>query len=237
MAAPERLVEHLRQAGYHPRSNKQGKSLCEFMLKDLLVSCPRIARDAADGKLVYDEQRKIMVGTSEWNIDLVLGPPATEGSSPSNGIRRSPPSTIRIAVEAKTIMTEHGKARRNRQRDLDSFHQFAHRSDPDTIAAALTVVNLADRFKSPLRPEISVHRGVKTLVQTTLDLLRTLPTRSATSEMSGLEANGAIVVWHDNIDSGSSRLVTTPPAPQVGDPIHYSTFLRRICDRYIQRWP
>lgn len=33
------------------------------------------------------------------------------------GFSYGPPATIRIAIEAKTIMTEHGKARRNRQRD------------------------------------------------------------------------------------------------------------------------
>jgi hypothetical protein len=44
-------------------------------------------------------------------------------------------------------MTEHGKARRNRQRDLDSFHQFFHRYDADGIAAGITVVNVAPRFR------------------------------------------------------------------------------------------
>lgn len=138
MSAPEKIVGHLREAGYHPRSNAHGKILCEFVLEDLLAICPKIAEDAAAGRLVYDIQRKIIVAGSEWNIDLVLGPP------PSGAVKE---------VSAK-----------------------------------------------------------------------------------GLEANGAIVVSHDNIDLEASTLVTAAPAPQVGDPLHYDSFLRRICDSYTQRW-
>lgn len=238
MSAPEKIVGHLREAGYHPRSNAHGKILCEFVLEDLLAICPKIAEDAAASRLVYDIQRKIIVAGSEWNIDLVLGPPPSGAVKEvsAKGIQKAPPATIRVAIEAKTVMTEHGKARRNRQRDLDSFHQFVHRYDPGTVAAGLTVVNIAERFKSPLRPGTSIHRNVRARVQETMALLRSLPQRSARGENPGLEANGAIVVSHDNIDLEASTLVTAAPAPQVGDPLHYDSFLRRICDSYTQRW-
>lgn len=238
MSAPNQIVGHLRETGYHPRSNVHGKILCEFVLVDLLAMCPKLAEHASTGRLVSDIQRKIIIAGSEWNIDLVLGPPAgsLERTVTAKGIQQAPPATIRIAIEAKTVMTEHGKARRNRQRDLDSFHQFVHRYDPATVAAGLTVVNIAERFKSPLRPEISIHRNVKGLVQETMSLLRSLPQRSARGETPGLEANGAIVVRHDNIDNRISQLVVTGPAPQIGDPLHYDSFLRRICDSYTQRW-
>lgn len=238
MTAPEKIVGHLREAGYHPRSSVHGKILCEFVLEDLLAMCEKIAEHAAAGHLVYDIQRKIIVAGSAWNIDLVLGPPpgAMVKAVTAKGINKAPPATIRIAIEAKTVMTEHGKARRNRQRDLDSFHQFVHRYDPDAIAAGLTVVNISERFKSPLRPAISLHRNVRTLVEETMRLLRALPQRSARGDTPGLEANGAIVVNHDNIDADTTRLVTSAPAPQVGDPLHYDSFLRRICDSYTQRW-
>jgi hypothetical protein len=238
VSAPEEIVGHFREVGYHPRSNAHGKVLCEFVLEDLLAACPRIADDAAAGRLVYDIQRKIIVAGSEWNIDLVLGPPPTSrvATVSAKGIQKLAPATIRIAIEAKTVMTEHGKARRNRQRDLDSFHQFVHRYDSETIAAALTVVNLADRFKSPLRPDVSTHKNVRALVQETVALLRSLPQRTSRGEAPGLEANGTIVVSHDNIDLTASALVTAAPAPQVGDPLHYDSFLRRICDSYVHRW-
>lgn len=236
--APARFVDYLRQHGYHPRSNAHGKALCDFVLEDLLDACPRIQEHAARNVLVYDLNRKIIVGSSEWNIDLVLGPPPAgfKQQPPPRRIQQSPPATIRIAIEAKTVMTEHGKARRNRQRDLDSLHQFVHRYDPEAIAAGLTVVNIAKRFKSPLRPEVSIHRNIERLVEQTMGLLRALPTRSAMNQAMGLEANGAILVDHDNVTLKKTRLVTAQPAPQVGDPLDYDTFLRRIFDRYMQRW-
>ncbi len=118
-SAPEHLVRHLQERGYHPRSNEHGKFLCAVVLEDLLDSCPRIAEHARQGKLVYDINRKIIVGGSEWNIDLILGPAPTVVAVPANArIAQAQPATIRIAIEAKTIMTEHGKARRNRSRPL-----------------------------------------------------------------------------------------------------------------------
>jgi len=239
MPAPERFASHLRERGYHPRSNLHSNTLSELVLDDLLATCQRLREHAAAGKLVYSLNFKIMIGGNEWNIDLVLGPPPAGLAQevPARGIQQARPATIRIAVEAKAIMTEHGKARRNRQRDLDSFHQYVHRYDTDTVAATLTVVNIAARFKSPLRPDMSVHRNVKQLVQDTLALLRLLPGRSAPGDPAGLEANGAFVVDYENVEPRDSRLLTAAPAPQVGDPLHYDTFRQRICDRYVQRWP
>jgi hypothetical protein len=236
--APEEFIAHLKQHGYHPRSSAHGNALCELVLRDLQSRCPKIAQDLAARRLVYDLNVKVQVGNNVWNIDLVLGPPPA-GVSPvmaSDGIARMRPATIRIAIETKAIMTEHGKARRNRQRDLDSFHQFVHRYDASVIAAGLTVVNLADRFRSPLRSDVSIHRNVRRLVEETLVLLRLLPIRSALNEPAGLEANGALVVEHDNMDSRRTRLVTQQPGPQVGDPLHYDAFIQRICDQYAQRW-
>jgi hypothetical protein len=101
---------------------------------------------------------------------------------------------------------------------------------------SLTVVNIARRFTSPLRPEVSVHRNVEELVRETMGLFRALPMRWTPQEGAGLEANAAILVNHDNISLKRTRLVSAAPAPQVGDPLHYDTFLRRICDKYTQRW-
>jgi hypothetical protein len=124
MRAPERFAGHLREHGCHPRSNAHGNALCQYVLEELLDLCPPIAVNAAAASLVYELNRKIVVGTSEWNVDLLLGPPpgVPQPVETPARIRRAPPAAIRIAIEAKTIMTEHGKARRNRQRDLDSFH-------------------------------------------------------------------------------------------------------------------
>lgn len=238
MPAPKRFADYLREFAYHPRSSKHGDALCEFILEDLLGTCPDIAEHAQQGKIVYDLRRKIRVGGSEWNVDLVLGPPPAPGppASAHGRIPRTPPATIRIAIESKSVMTEHKKAQRNRLRDLDSFHQFIHRYDPHLIAASITVINISPTFRSPLRPAVTKHVNPRALVETAIGLLRTLPQRAGVEEGAGLEANCVIVVSHDNVSPSGSRLVTEPPAPQVGDPLHYDSFLHRICDRYRQRF-
>ncbi len=112
MPAPERFAAYLLKNAYHPRSNRHSNALLEFFLDDLLAVCPKFAEDAASGRIVYDLNRKVRVGTSEWNVDLVVGPPASPVSKPSadRSIARFQPATFRIAAEAKSIMTEHRKA-------------------------------------------------------------------------------------------------------------------------------
>jgi len=37
MPAPRKFVAHLAHHQYHPRSNKHGAALCEYVLEDLLL--------------------------------------------------------------------------------------------------------------------------------------------------------------------------------------------------------
>lgn len=239
MPAPERLAAYLIENPYHPRSNKHSNALLEFLLDDLLDRCPKFRQEAAARQVVYDVNRQVRVATSVWNVDLVVGPPAGDRSTPGTKerIARAQPTNFRLACEAKAIMTEHRKAQRNRLRDLDALHQFLHRYDQNTVVGALTVINISESFRSPLRRAVTRHRNPADLVRNAIDLLRTLPLRSHPSNGPGLEANGVIVIEYDNsAKKPVSRIRSTPPAPQPGDPLHWESFLRRLCDLYIQRW-
>lgn len=237
MTAPEVFVEHLRQEGYHPRSNKHSNALCRAILEDLQARCHPFAGHAGSGAIVFELNQRVRVGHSEWNIDLLVGPPPTTFPAPGAGhIAKAVPSTIRFACEAKCIMTEHKKAQRNRLRDLDSFHQFVHRYDPNTITAGVTILNIATSFRSPLRPRVTTHKNPVALVEEGIGLMRTLPVRAMPGDPPGLEANAVIIVSHENQKLRTSRLHTGRPAPQVGDPVHYDSFVQRICEIYRQRW-
>ncbi len=238
MPAPERLATYLLRNPYHPRSNKHSNALMELLLDDLLAVCSRFAEDALTGRIAYELNRKVRVGTSEWNVDLAVGPPARPVSEPRDrSVARSQPSTFRVACEAKAIMTEHAKAQRNRQRDLDALHQFMHRYDQNTIVAAVTVINIAESFRSPLRSRATKHSKPVDLVKAAIELLRYLPLRSHPSNGPGLEANAVIVIRYDNSRRPVvSTVHTGPPSPQPGDPLHWDSFIRRICDLYMQRW-
>jgi len=239
MNAPQRFAAYLLKEPYHPRSNKHSNTLLELLLDDLLATCPDLKEEAASGRLVYELNRKVKVGTSDWNVDLAMGPPVAGPAAKraERLISRSQPSNFRLACEAKSIMTEHRKAQRNRQRDLDALHQFMHRYDQDTIVAAITVINIAERFQSPLRRGVTKHRNPSELVRFCVDLLRTIPVRSHPANGPGLEANAAIVLNYDNSSRKAiSAVHTSAPAPQPGDPLHWDSFIRRICDLYTQRW-
>ena len=112
MLAPERFAAYLLKNPYHPRSNKHSNVLMEFLLDDLLEVCPPFREDAAQGRGTYELNRKVRVGASEWNVDLLVGPPGTGTKERPEGkaLARSQPSNFRIACEAKAIMTEHRKA-------------------------------------------------------------------------------------------------------------------------------
>lgn len=250
--APNRLAAFLTKRGYHPRSDAHSNALGEYILDDLVSNCPKIKKHAAAGQLVYEINFKIHAGASEWNIDLVLGAPPGQPKKPPAGqaILRAEPSSIRVAVEAKAVMTEHRKASRNRQRDLDAFHTHIHNYDNDVVAAGVAILNIAELFTSPLRnattqcpecghtftPQVrTTHKDPEALVAFGVQLFRALPIRSTTTS-PGAEGMCVIVVNHGNAPGSTAQLHTASPAPQVGDPLHYDRFIQSICRRYTQRW-
>lgn len=251
MLGPVRLVDHLSENGYQPRSNAHSNTLCLGILEDLLHHCPRIARDAASGDLVAALNHTVIVNYQRWNIDLALGPPPGTPTPPDVGlpIKMTVPTEIRVAIEVKGVMTEHGKARNNRLRDLQAFHGHAHLYNQKVIAAGLVVVNVSETFWSPLRDEmdVTIHRSIESLGPETIALFRNLPLRNTSSDLPGLEAIAVLVVHHDNLRTnpsvellsytpGASHLIAGPPAPPVGDPLSYGTMIHRICAAYRDRW-
>lgn len=250
MNGPLRLVGHLRRHGYHPRSDAHSNAMCLGILYDLLDHCPAFAEKAARGEVVAQLNHTVTFNYEQWNIDLAVGPPADAPEPPREGARitMAVPALVELAVEVKGVMTEHGKARKNRLRDLQAFHSHAHRYNPRTIAVGVVVVNMSPIFWSPLRPEqeVTFHYDIERLGTETVDLYRNLPLRHDINGV-GLEAVSVIVISHDNLLANpnppvnapgqeETQLVLRPPAPQVGDPLHYATMIRRVCAAYRERW-
>jgi hypothetical protein len=237
MTNPAAFLRHLREAGYHPRSDKHSNSLAQAIVDDLIRHCRRIREKAASGQLVYQLNMTITAGTAEWNVDLVLGPPGLEAAAPGEGaaIVRQTPSTVEIAVELKSVMTEHRKAVKNRKRDLEAHHEHVHNYNNQAIAGGVLVINGASTFKSPLRLGPTVHRNPANLIEHCIAEFRSVSTRGG-AKGYGLEAKCAVVVSMDNVNHASVTYLTTAPAPPVGDPLHYDAFIRTLCDCYSQRF-
>ena len=250
MRGPAEFVQHLAEHGYHPRSDAHSNAISRAILRDIIEHCPTFADRAKAGEIVAKINHKVRVGYEDWTIDLAIGR-APDRPEPPDGepIRWGAPAVVQIALEAKSVMTEHGKARHNRLRDLHAFYGFAHRYGPQTIAAGTIAVNLSAVFWSPLRAheDITLHHNISTLGPSTIDLFRSLPLRHSAASDPGFEAFTVIALKMDNLARNEHRpagapkprkpsLVSTGPAPAVGDSLHYSTMVRRLCTAYSDRW-
>ena len=236
MAAPRSFIEHLRSEGYNPRSNKHSNALSEAIVADLIENCPRIAEQATAGHLVYSLNFDLIYGQSQWNVDLVLGAPPPRTPPPEDTpIRRADPATVQVAVELKSVMTEHRKAVKNRKRDFEAHHDHVHRYSERVIAGAVMVVNAAQTFKSTLRQEATVHKDPTALVEHCIREMRNLSMRHGSSG-HGIEAAAVLVVDMDNMTLPDTDYVVAAPAPPIGDPLHYDAFMQGLCASYTERF-
>lgn len=273
MSITDEFVQHLIEHGYHPRSSRHSDFLSSIIIRDLIDRCPEIRVKAARGEIVAQLHHHQMVGTDDWQIDIAIGtcagnpvPPTSLaealGLAPASDIGRpsiafAPPVIIQIAIELKGVMTEHGKARRNRLRDFGAFLGHAHRYDPKAVVAAFLAVNSADWFYSQLnlgkttRSEITRHGGKsrtgRQVAKDVVDLYRSIYLRHSPEERPGLDGIGVIAVEHDNIACHPdptkfapvhrpTTAAPAPPAPAPGDPLHYEAMLQRICNAYTARF-
>lgn len=235
MPNPDSFLLHLCEFGYHSRSDKHSNALAKAIVDDLVAYCPAIAGKAASGELVYQVNFTLRSGNADWNVDLVVGPPALgTPTRPAPGeMRRANPATVHIAVEIKSVMTEHRKAVKNRKRDLEAHHEHVHHYNANTIAGGVLVINASETFQSPLRTVVSIHRDPPALVQHCIAELRSVATRGGTTGY-GLEAKCGLVVNMDNLDCTATKYATS--FIPVGDPLHYDAFIRTICDQFARRF-
>jgi hypothetical protein len=85
--------------GVHYTSQTNSNALSDFLLADLQNLCPEVAAHLKSNEITSGKNADVMTRVASRNVDLVL---------------RDPVGTIRAAIEHKTIMTAHGKARWNR---------------------------------------------------------------------------------------------------------------------------
>ncbi len=266
MAAPDRFVQWLASyefvdrnkklpAGlrlqYHSRSDEHSKVLGEFIVEDLLATCPTLRDQASRGQIAYGINYRFHWANGKTKaLDLVIGIPTTRELPPAgarirrlnqsnvNGSGRAVFHRLLIACEEKAVMTEHSKSQPRVFSELNDAHAIVHAGSRDTIAAGIAVVNIAATFVSPLRQtpgtpiKISTHRQPD-VTANMVKHLRRLPIRTATNQ-PGFDAFCTFVVELDN--QGHAALHVSVPAPQPGDTDHYDTFLATLCSAYAARY-
>ena len=238
----ERTWKYPKNVPYHPRSDKHGGAQCRYFVNDLLHESEAIAEAAQNGEIVYAEDYD--VGDPRglgWNVDLVIGPPAADDMQlpTDDGIAKDTPREVWLAADAKSIITEHQKARRNRQRDINSFADIMHTHHERAIACGILLLNIADRFDSPTRDhdDITDHPNIDRIIEEIVDLFDSID-RSEGEISANLDGTGLIVVDHTNLvdDIGDTELVTEEPAPQPGERVHYRTFVKEMADLFERRF-
>jgi hypothetical protein len=226
---------------YHSRSDAHSVALCKLVLRDLTEASDPFREHALADKIVYGINAKhIFPNGKKKTLDLAIGTPkaVSEGDRFAGAIRPGTIDRVLIACEAKTCMTEHGKSQPRIFDELGSSHEIVHQGDREAIAAGITIVNIAATFISPLRQKskklyISKHKQPHA-AERMINHLRGLPIRDSVDD-TGFDAYATIVVDCDN--RGPTGLWTALPAPQVGDRDHYDTFIERITDCYLRRFP
>jgi len=207
-------------------------------MADLLLYCPKIKEKAVLGQLVYKNNITVAVGTADWTTDLAIGtaPLGMAPPQPPEMINKTAPAIIQIAIEIKAVMTEHHKAIKNRKRDFEAHHQHAHQYNQNTIAGGVMILNASETFKSPLRPELTLHKNPQQLIVHCMGEMKSITSTGGSIGISGLDAMGVVVVSHDNIHLPNSHYITARPAPTMGDPLNYDAFIQKICDLYTARF-
>jgi hypothetical protein len=203
MAIADEFAAYLAAKGYDPRSSRHSDFLSEIIVRDLIANCPSIAERAARGEIVASLRHHQQIGQNDWVIDIAIGTCAGSPVPPDAGsvpIRVAQPVIIQIALELKSVLTEHGKARRKRLRDFGAFHGHGHTYDPRTVVGAFLVMNSSELFYSPLnfgktkRSELNTHvskrRSARQLAKESIDLFRTIHLRHSEMDGPGLEALG-----------------------------------------------
>ena len=225
---------------YHSRSDAHSIALCRFIMEDFIDQVPALKSQIDSGRIVWHTNVKFHFPLSRKakTLDLAVGAPGARVESTHGGISYKM-SDILIACEAKSVMTEHGKSQPRVFDELNSAHGIVHAGRPDAIAAGIAVVNIADRFASPLRQTA----GQRDLVfsrhnqpddaRKMVNHLRGLPIRDGVGGV-GFDAYATIVLDCDN--QGPAMFWTDLPAPQPGDADHYWTFVERIARFYNERF-
>jgi hypothetical protein len=159
-------------------------------------------------------------------------------------VETRPVGAVRIALESKAAMTEFSKARPRLYDELASSQAIVHGDTNDALAAGLVILNGSPTFVSPTA-NLNLEHGVPlktskhdqpTQLRLTIDHVRGLP-RRADANGPGFDAIAVIALNVINTEGAPVTVIETPPAPQPGDVLHYSSLINRLMGSYAARFP
>jgi hypothetical protein len=218
------MSEHI---GFNPRAQQNSNALSDFVVADLMMSCPAMGAAIKSKALIPKKNSEVKTESALRTIDLVIFEQA-----------KLPLVSVCVSVENKTIMTAHGKARKNRYGDIIAYSNHMHNHRRDCIAGAIVAINISPKYENPdefakglERPKFDMEK----IVRDTIGIFARIPLRNGPTDPSDRpEALAVIIVDYDGMSP--AKLVTEAPAPQVNEIIHYEFFIARIRQLWEERF-
>jgi hypothetical protein len=222
LRAPEAYIAWINaHLGFNPRSQANSNALSDFVVADLRAASPEIDAAIQSKTLLVVRNPGVRTKVAERSIDLVL--------------RESAAKLVCVAVEHKTIMTAHGKARKNRYGDIIAYCNHMHNHRKECVAGAIVIVNTSPLYENPdgfakglVRPKFNMDK----VVADTARIFSQIPLRESPAEPNDQpEALAVIVMNYDG--ASSARLEDCLPEESQ---IRYDAFIERIVHLYGERF-
>ena len=231
MTGPESYIQWINaNIGFNPRGARNSDAMSQYVLSDLRnASIKGINALTASHSLIPIKNADVPVGESGLtvrNIDLVL----SEKGEPKR------PLSVQLSVEHKTIMTAHGKARKNRYGDIIAYCGHMHNHRRDCVVGATVVINTSEAYENPdsfakglIRPKFKMDK----VVADTVKVFENIPLRDLPSDPVELpEALAVIVVNYDGVNP-ATLVEGTPDASNASN---YDNFIKRLVAIYEDRF-
>ncbi|MGH9415630.1 MAG: hypothetical protein ACRD01_03300 [Terriglobales bacterium] len=222
MRAPEKFVAWMSaNPGFNPRSQKSSDALTDYVVADLRAACPELDLDIKVGGLAMKKTADVQSGLATRNVDLVM-------SDAESG-------QLCVTVENKSLMTAHGKARKNRYGDLIAYCTHVHQNRPECIAGATIVINTSAAYENPdafakgmQRPSYNMAK----VVPETVALFAGIPIREFPDQSWDRPETLCVILVNYDGRNPASLVAPLPNTEALG----YDVFLKRIAELYQGRF-
>jgi hypothetical protein len=251
----DRVVERIILDRYHDhRSGRHSDIVCDHFVLDLLQQCPALAKDIDEVKVKYGFN--IEVPGLTHKVDLMIYEVSEIDLEPSL-------DRARLCMENKSVITAHGKNRRNRHSDLSDFSRLLQARKPEAIVlghvlvgTGLQYINIPDAVKSKCRilgidfegdvlprlssgdlslwDEFGAKANSSDAAAKTVEMMRSLPVKEkGFTHESGFDFLLIEPVFIDNIRPPH---VDRQNAFGIDVDESYKQMLSRACRAYTSRW-
>lgn len=250
-----RVIEQIICDKYHDhRSARHSDLVCEHFILDLLRQCDALAKDIDEVRVKYGFNVEVPGLTHK--VDLMIYEVDDDHLEPSL-------DRARLCMENKSVITAHGKNRKNRHSDLSDFSKLLQTRKPEAIVlghvlvgTGIQYINIPDSVKSKCRilgidfendvlprlssgdarlwDEFGAKPNTQDAAAKTIELMRSLPVKEkGFTHEQGFDVLLIEPVFIDNIHPAR---VERENSFDIDVDRGYQDMLSRTCRAYTSRW-